>query len=244
MLYVHPFAEEMNKSRRMAALQSRALAAAGWTVLQLDLYGCGDSEGEFGDASWNQWLDDVGAAVAWLRGETGLTPTLWGMRTGCLLAAQAIRGTVPPASEILLWQPVISGKRHLQQFLRTRVTGQLTHVEGAARTGTQQLREQLGRGQHVEVGGYATSASLALGMEEAELALPSTSMRVAWLEVAANARLGLSSVSSQRVEAWRAAGHSVDVRVVDGLPFWQTQEVAECHPLIDATVQAVDAWRR
>ena len=37
VVYVHPFAEEMNKSRRMAALQSRALAEAGFAVLQLDL---------------------------------------------------------------------------------------------------------------------------------------------------------------------------------------------------------------
>jgi len=32
LVYVHPLAEEMNKSRRMAALQSRALAAAGYAL--------------------------------------------------------------------------------------------------------------------------------------------------------------------------------------------------------------------
>ena len=42
VVYVHPFTEEMNKSRRMAALQSRALAGAGFSVLQIDLAGCGD----------------------------------------------------------------------------------------------------------------------------------------------------------------------------------------------------------
>jgi alpha/beta superfamily hydrolase len=52
ILCIHPFAEEMNKSRRMAALQSRALAEAGYTVLQIDLHGCGDSAGDFGEASW------------------------------------------------------------------------------------------------------------------------------------------------------------------------------------------------
>ena len=43
MLYLPPFAEEMNRSRRMAALQARALAAAGYGVLLLDPYGTGDS---------------------------------------------------------------------------------------------------------------------------------------------------------------------------------------------------------
>ena len=67
VVYAHPFAEEMNKSRRMAALQARALSAAGYTVLQIDLLGCGDSSSDFGDATWQSWVDDVVAACRWLR---------------------------------------------------------------------------------------------------------------------------------------------------------------------------------
>ena len=33
LLYVHPFAEELNRSRRMAALLARALAGAGYGVM-------------------------------------------------------------------------------------------------------------------------------------------------------------------------------------------------------------------
>ena len=50
VLFIPPFAEEMNRARRMVALQARDLAAAGWDVLQLDLFGTGDSQGDFGDA--------------------------------------------------------------------------------------------------------------------------------------------------------------------------------------------------
>ena len=63
IVYLHPFAEEMNKSRRMAALQSRMLAARGFAVLQIDLFGCGDSSGDFGDARWEIWRQDVALAV-------------------------------------------------------------------------------------------------------------------------------------------------------------------------------------
>src|SRR5512133_1710196 len=66
VVYVHPFAEEMNKSRRAVALQARALAQAGYAVLQIDLHGCGESSGDFGDATWASWIDDVVAACAWL----------------------------------------------------------------------------------------------------------------------------------------------------------------------------------
>ena len=62
--YVHPFAEEMNKARRTAALAAHAFAQAGYAVLQLDLFGCGDSDGELKDACWQTWKDDVRLGIA------------------------------------------------------------------------------------------------------------------------------------------------------------------------------------
>jgi len=58
VVFAQPFVEEMNKSRRMAALQARALAGQGWAVLLPDLLGCGDSPGDKGDARWTAWVDD------------------------------------------------------------------------------------------------------------------------------------------------------------------------------------------
>src|SRR4030095_74706 len=67
IVYVHPFGEEMNKARRMVAPQWRRLAAAGVCVRQIDLRGCGDSSGDFGEASWELWRRDVETAAGWLR---------------------------------------------------------------------------------------------------------------------------------------------------------------------------------
>ncbi len=78
LLYVHPFAEEMNRARRMAALQARAFAATGHAVLQIDLAGCGDSSGDFGDARWERWQADLALAAAWLRERTDAPLRLWG----------------------------------------------------------------------------------------------------------------------------------------------------------------------
>jgi alpha/beta superfamily hydrolase len=74
---VHPFVEEMNKSRRMAALQSRSLAARGYSVLQIDLFGCGDSSGDFADASWEIWVQDVVLGAQWLSQRVGGAVALW-----------------------------------------------------------------------------------------------------------------------------------------------------------------------
>src|SRR3546814_14337350 len=63
LVYLPPFAEEMNRSRRMAALQARALAALGIDVLLLDLFGTGDSAGDFRDARWRSEESRVGKEV-------------------------------------------------------------------------------------------------------------------------------------------------------------------------------------
>jgi exosortase A-associated hydrolase 2 len=243
MLYVHPFAEEMNKSRRMAALQSRALASAGWTVLQIDLGGCGDSEGDFGEASWDGWVADVREAAAWLGERGGCTPWLWGLRSGCLVATAAAQ-TLPALQGLLFWQPVLSGKQFLQQFLRLKVAAQILGSAETQRVDTRELRERLLRGDSVEVGGYEVSPGLALGLEAAELAPVPGGAPVAWIEVSGAETIGLSPAARTRAAQWQAAGHSIDTRCVAGQAFWQTQEIAECPALIDATLAALAGIRQ
>src|SRR6476469_157933 len=59
ILYVHPFAEELNRIRLMSALQSRQFASLVYAVLQIDLFGCGDSCGDFNAARWDLWKRDL-----------------------------------------------------------------------------------------------------------------------------------------------------------------------------------------
>jgi exosortase A-associated hydrolase 2 len=147
VVYVHPFAEEMNKSRRMAALQARSLAAAGYAVLQIDLYGCGDSHGDFLDANWETWCNDVALAASWLSQRTSGGLTLWGLRLGALLALDAARLCDPQPNAFVLWQPALTGDALLTQFLRLRLASDMLSGSGAA-TGAQEMRAQLAAGCH------------------------------------------------------------------------------------------------
>ena len=241
-MHVPAFAEEMNKSRRMVSLQSRALAERGWSVLQLDLFGCGDSEGDFGDATWDRWVADVSDACAWLGERAGQRPLLWGMRAGCLLATSAA-ARMDVAPDLLLWQPVLSGAQHLQQFLRLKAMGHLFGTGDGERAGTQVMRKALQQGQSVEVAGYTIMPGLAAGMEAATLAEPARHARVAWLEVAGSSPPAISPASGVRIDAWRASGITVESHAVAGVPFWQTQEIAECPELIAATSATLERWR-
>ncbi len=243
MLFVHPFAEEMNKSRRMAALQSRALADGGWTVLQMDLFGCGDSDGEFAEADWQQWISDIVDATAWLRDQSGLRPVLWGLRAGCLLVRAAAEA-MDPVPDLVFWQPATSGKQLLNQFLRMGVTSQFFGANPSERIGTEQIRGRLAEGHAVEIGGYDLPPGIATGLDAATLTPLAAPVRVAWLEIAAAAAPKPSPVVQAHLDSWRAASHQVALHSVAGQAFWQTQEIAECPELLDATCAAVSAWRK
>ena len=236
MLYIHPFAEEMNKARRMVALQARALAATGYDVLQLDLLGCGDSSGDFIDASWQAWRDDVCEAVGALRQRSAAPLILWGLRAGCLLAAEAAAKLTEPA-DFIFWQPVVSGKPHWQKFVRLKMAGEL--ASGQAKAVGEQLRQQLAAGQPVEIAGYGVAPALAAGLEQAELKPPPGSGRVVWRETSLRDEATLAPVSQKRIEQWQAAGYDVDASVVRGPAFWQTTEIKDAPELIAATLDGL-----
>ena len=144
-LYVPPFGDEMNKSRRMAALQARALAAAGGSVALLDLRGTGDSAGDHAEATWDGWRDDVVQAFTWLSRRCDGPVLLWGLRLGALLAADLVdKRRLLPAG-MLLWQPVASGRGFFNQFLRLASLRQRMEGESAA-TDVPAPRKELRRG--------------------------------------------------------------------------------------------------
>jgi exosortase A-associated hydrolase 2 len=235
VVFIHAFGEEMNKSRRMAALQARALAESGCAVLQIDLLGCGDSSGDFGEATWDSWLEDVGLAVSWLRERSAAPLWLWGHRVGCLLASQA--AVRLDATNFLFWQPVVSGKQFLQQVLRLKLAGEL--MGGDAKGVMENLRSQLAEGKSVEIAGYALASGLAAGLERAELVMPTPPGRMAWLELSAKPDAVLSPLAQKHIQAWQAAGHAAFGHVLSGPAFWQTVEIEECPDLLRATVAAV-----
>jgi exosortase A-associated hydrolase 2 len=243
LIYLHPFAEEMNKSRRVAAIQSRLLAQHGYAVLQIDLYGCGDSSGDFGDATWHSWVQDVQLAYTWLSARTSAPLWLWGLRAGCLLATDAARQLNLPA-HFLFWQPVSAGKLLLQQFLRLKVVGEM--LGGESKGVMAGLKQALASGQAVEIAGYTLAAELAKGLEAVELTpvsrpVSATLAKVIWFELSSRTDATLTPVSVQRIEQWRAAGHRVNSAVLPAPTFCQTTEIEEAPALLDATLAALEA---
>jgi exosortase A-associated hydrolase 2 len=240
VLYVHPFAEELNRSRRMAALQARALAALGYGVLQIDLHGCGDSEGDFVDARWDSWKRDLDAAASWLDARVGQPLTVLGLRLGAALALDHARSTARAPAALILWQPVLAGHAFMTQFLRLRVAGDMLSNGRDARAGTAALRAALARGETLEVAGYELHPELMQAIDALEpSALAPRAIPVRWFEVVAASGRPLAPATIDIADSWRAAGVTVEIQQVIGQPFWATQETSDCPALLTATCDAL-----
>jgi exosortase A-associated hydrolase 2 len=231
ILYVHPFAEELNKTRRMAALQSRAFATLGYAVLQFDLFGCGDSCGDFHSGRWELWKSDLAIAAAWLAERAGGGQLhLWGVRLGGLLALDCARDLRPAG--VILWQPFTSGRNCVNQFLRQRLAAE---PDSVARN-TAALRTELAVHGHIEVNGYQVAVPLVKAIDDcdaASLRLPPCTVH--WFANPSPAPARVTANVARLAAIWARDGVQLHFHPVDGPASWSAQDVIECPALLDAT---------
>jgi len=238
VLHVPAAFDEMNKARRMVALQARAFANAGGSVVVYDPTGTGDSGGDHAEATLDRWRDDAMAAWTFMRREFSGPAVLWGLRLGALVAAALVRDASPSPSALLLWQPVASGRTFVNQFLRVAAAAQMTG-RAAAAPGAQSLRQQLDEGAAVDVAGYTVRPELAAGVSALALdAVPPPPCAVVWRESTPAASPQLPPAAAKVAQLWSDAGVHVDIGAVMGPSFWAATEIEESPALIDATTDA------
>jgi exosortase A-associated hydrolase 2 len=239
-LYVHPFAEELNKSRRAVAVAVRRFVAEGLRVLQVDLFGCGDSYGELSDASWSIWLEDLARAATWLEANRQPVSVIWGLRLGALLAVSAVE-RIGRDVDLLLWQPVTSGEGHLTQFFRLKSLGESMTRPGEQRSSPSALRATLRAGYPITVAGYDLTPSLCASIDERRLILPQGYRgRILWLETGRFDAAVLAPTSQRSLKELQMQGAYVAAQAIAGPAFWQTVEIEESPGLVEASL----AWLR
>ena len=236
ILHLPAFAEEMNKSRHVVNRMARNLVQKGHAVVVPDLYGTGESAGDFGDTNWECWQTDAQHLIAWMNQQGGAQITLWGLRLGALLAVDVACACPGAIRRLLLWQPVTSGRQAMTQFLRLRMAAGLM---GAETESVASLRERLNAGETLEIAGYPVSPSLYSQVSSSAMGelLPaqSAALRIDLLEVAQSEKMALSPMARKLVETWGNLPHSVEGQSVRGEPFWMTQELADAPDLIEKT---------
>lgn len=247
VLYVHPFAEEMNKSRHMAARQAIDLANSGFAVLQIDLSGCGDSAGEFSQATWKGWIQDIRNAYCWM--ELNIEPDLknrektplwlWGLRAGCILLAEAAEN-INRGCSFIFWQPSLAGKKELTQLMR------LQRVSNILNTSSEDKKSKLAtlgsNDEPIEVLGYTLNPELARGFAQAKLNPPSgkgSVQHLVWIEMTASEPMEFALASKQTLKHWEDTGANTVSHLLKGPAFWCSNELINVPELISLTTRMV-----
>lgn len=240
ILHVPAFAEEMNKSRRMVTLQAESLAEQGYLVLVIDLFGSGDSCGDFGDATWSLWLSNISDAVAWLKQQGIDVISLWGHRLGALLAMNFVSQNPGVVENLLVWQPVLNADSFVTQFLRLRVAAAMMNSQ-APQEKTSVIKKQLQKGQTVEVAGYLLNPELMnpLMAVKVDPATLRTLSKVVMFEVVMGLDTQPSFISQQFLDSLIAAEVNVSLVTVIGDNFWASQEIVIAPALLQATIECL-----
>ena len=240
IIHIPAFAEEMNRCRRMVALQAEAFAKQGIACLVLDLFGTGDSDGDFADARWSLWQQDINTARNWLiqAGAQGIS--VWGIRLGALLALDHVVQSDWRYKTLILWQLQAQGAVVLNQFLRLRSSAGLLQNSSKQET-VKVLHERLLAGGYVEVSGYNLSPDLASSLSEIDanqMHLP-TELSVLLIEMAVEAKQLLSPQHQKLITGWQADGLIIQILTPVGPSFWATPEVNLIPELVEQTTHTV-----
>jgi exosortase A-associated hydrolase 2 len=241
ILFIPPFAEEMNKARRMVALQARAFCQQGYAVLLLDLFGTGDSQGDFSEAKWSTWLANIETAYHWLRDKGIEDVSLWGLRVGVLLAMDFLQQhPLIKIDQLIGWQPVLKGELFGAQFLRLRIASAMMD-KNAPKEKVADLKARLEAGETIEVAGYSLHPDLMLplmALEAGQFDLANVAQCHVFEMIAAETQA--ASVSTRR---WvnTMPEMKITLDLVVGSNFWSTQEIVEVPELIEATVNRLEA---
>ncbi len=235
-VFCYPFGDERKSSCRAFAQTARAFAEAGMAVLRFDYRGCGDSGGDFSEATLEGWLEDAQAAVAALKSRTGARAIgFLGLRFGAMLAACAAEKE-PDAAHLILWEPILDGRSYFAADLRKKLIKEMM-TRGKSSGRRTDLLEQLERGEgYIDMDGYKVTGALYAGL--AALNLPSRIGRFPGrcflCQVSFTDKVGIH-VNSLK-EAYVKGGATAEIGAVVEEPFWSKVDFAGCPKLIAATM--------
>ena len=224
-VFVPPFGEEMNKCRSQVTKTAQALVTAGYAVLVVDLFGTGDSAGDFEAATWHGWKQDIVATLAWAESNGLSLNALVAIRLGCALGAECLREAGLSVDRTVFWQPVESGRQFMTQFLRLRMAAAVMRSD--QKETVESLQERLDRGEIVHVAGYALTPEMWRAVEVVELSsvIGPHLGKLAIFEIGGVSDNELSRIGRRLIEA--ADDHGIEARGerIRGEPFWSATEI-------------------
>ena len=227
----------------MVGIQAQVLARQGLGTLVIDLYGTGESDGDYVDARWDSWLEDICCATAWLDDQSGGCVALLGIRLGFPLAVSAVRN-VPKTRALIAWQPVADGKSYFTQFMRMKMAANMDRTDIPKET-SGSMRAQLAASSSIEIAGYEINPELGMALDNLKLAelLPPETSKVIWFEKAVEPESALSPASEKLLDSWQKSGRTIETQFFNGPAFWALHDRFIAPDLVTKTSDWLQQFR-
>ena len=209
--------EELNLARAVLAKQCQAFSRQGVDSFIMDYFGTGDSEGEFEQASADDWLNDVITVGQWLVAQGYQKLIIIGVRVGALLLAanQALLHQQLPIVGQILWKPITSGKLFVSQLLRIKQANQMM----ANTSEKVNWRNEILAGNSTEIAGYLVTRTFIEQLETLAIEPKSPWLsQTHWLELAA-------TDLTPATKRFTNGQSSIQTHTLATPAFWQVPEV-------------------
>jgi alpha/beta superfamily hydrolase len=168
VVFCAPDGEERTWSQRMLVHAARAMASDRLSVLRFDYRGQGESSGSYEQASVETRVEDILAALAFLRGRAPGAPLgILGARLGGALALAAAE-RAPADTLVVLWEPVLDPGAYVQELLRVNISTQTTIFKKVIRNRVK-LLEDIAAGDKVSINGYNLAAPFVEGLSRLDV---------------------------------------------------------------------------
>ncbi len=157
VIFVPPFAEEMNRSKRMYVLCARLLADAGIHSICFDFAGTGDSSGEWGEYDYAAWKSNL-VDVYRLAQKVSSNISLVCLRDSALISLDLIKQSDIQINKCILWDPVDNGEALARQLIRMKIAASM--AGDLKKITTKDVLEEIEQSGFLEVGGYHVTSQL------------------------------------------------------------------------------------
>lgn len=202
---------------RPEVLLARGLAARGFAVQRFHYRGTGLSGGENTDATWETMCEDAAAATERLRSRAHVDGVAFiGARWGAAVAAAVARSY--PAGPLVLWEPVLDGKRYFREMIRARLVREVKDRRFAGATDL--WKTELAERGWVDLLGYTLHRALYESGQGVDLEALLAGRRSSVLLIQFGRATTLRADYRQLQTSLSRQGASVDVRVLHEEPAW------------------------